>query len=694
MAAAVAVLAASAAASAQAADWLPEQPLAAPGFTPEISVGPDGAAAVLSTTGGGDLVAHFRSPGGSAFGAPQTLLNSSVLGTYDVAVGSGGYAVAVWDDNGTVSASLRDPATGTWGAPDPVSINPAAGVRAAMDAAGNAYVVWAETAATTGIYFATAPPGGAFGAPTLVSQAGFNAQNQAIAASPTGRVVVGWTRTATSNELYTRIRPPSGAFGPTDAVTPNSASADNPDVAIDDAGNALVAFEYTSGGFLRAAAATRPAGGSWTPSPNAAVQFLSDAGEHVGQQVEAEIASGGTGVVAWRNPGGTDVIEAATSAPGGSFGGRQVLSDPSLGGATPRLASNGGPVVLAWIQSTSGIATVGGRQWDGGWNGMTLVQSSVPPQDITLGADAQGNAMTAYAEPAGDARTAVYDGAAPTLTGFSAPVSGAVGELLGFAVDAPTDRWSSASASWDFGDGTVQPGTTASHAFGSAGTFNGRLTVSDTAGNAVTRDFAVTAQAPAVAPPPPPPGDQPLPPPVLAKLVNATPVSGTVRVRLPGSRVFVPLAEARQIPMGSIVDARRGRVRITGTDGRKTFSADFYEGMFRITQGKRLGSVINIILFGGSFRGCPRAPKAQLSALSKKRSVRHLWGDGRGKFRTVGRFSSATLRGTKWLTDDRCNGTRTRVAKGAVTVRDFVRRRNVVVRAPKSYFARPARRRR
>ena len=46
------------------------------------------------------------------------------------------------------------------------------------------------------------------------------------------------------------------------------------------------------------------------------------------------------------------------------------------------------------------------------------------------------------------------------------------------------------------------------------------------------------------------------------------------------------------------------------------------------------------------------------------------------------------MRGTRWLTEDRCNGTLTRVERGTVTVRDFAKKRNVTVRAGKQYFAR------
>ena len=73
---------------------------------------------------------------------------------------------------------------------------------------------------------------------------------------------------------------------------------------------------------------------------------------------------------------------------------------------------------------------------------------------------------------------------------------------------------------------------------------------------------------------------------------------------------------------------------------------------------------------------------------TKKKKKRRLWGDGKGKFRTQGSFSSATVRGTRWLTEDSCNGTLTKVKRGTVTVRDFAKKRNVTVRAGKQYFAR------
>ena len=193
--------------------------------------------------------------------------------------------------------------------------------------------------------------------------------------------------------------------------------------------------------------------------------------------------------------------------------------------------------------------------------------------------------------------------------------------------------------------------------------------------------------------PPPPSG---LNRPVEAVNFNGVPVTGTVLIKQPGDKSFGPLTKPSQIRNGSIIDARHGRVRITIANGRGGFdTADFFEGIFRFDQPLvKLGQTAfaDLFLVFGSFKGCPTAPrnpKLASVAKSRHRSIRHLWGAGHGAFRTVGRFSSATIRGTTWLTDDRCDGTLTKVTAGKIGVRDFVKRKTVIVKAHHSYFARP-----
>jgi ferric-dicitrate binding protein FerR (iron transport regulator) len=84
--------------------------------------------------------------------------------------------------------------------------------------------------------------------------------------------------------------------------------------------------------------------------------------------------------------------------------------------------------------------------------------------------------------------------------------------------------------------------------------------------------------------------------------------------------------------------------------------------------------------------GCRR--KARKSGASAARRNRRLFGSANGRFRTRGRRSHATVRGTTWAVIDKCAGTLTRVTEGTVAVRDVRKRRTRVLEAGESYLAR------
>jgi hypothetical protein len=183
-----------------------------------------------------------------------------------------------------------------------------------------------------------------------------------------------------------------------------------------------------------------------------------------------------------------------------------------------------------------------------------------------------------------------------------------------------------------------------------------------------------------------------VPPPVLGTAVNVAPVRGKVFVKLRG-RSFVPLDETRQIPAGSLLDTRRGTVRLISARDRRgnTQSGDFAAGVFQVLQSRRSSAkgLTELRLTGSSFARCgtSRGSEAEAAGLSR-RTIRRLRSTARGRFRTRGRNSSATVRGTTWETIDRCDGTLTRVRRGKVAVRDFRRRKTVIVPAGRSYLAR------
>jgi hypothetical protein len=211
----------------------------------------------------------------------------------------------------------------------------------------------------------------------------------------------------------------------------------------------------------------------------------------------------------------------------------------------------------------------------------------------------------------------------------------------------------------------------------------------------------------------------PPPPPVPGKSVVAKLVSGQVFVKYPPGYVpratgaaagFVPFKGAANIPVGSQLDTKKGRVALTSaadTAGVKTQTSDFYAGIFQVKQSvpkkkppaKPKALVTDLVMKGQLPRSqcapLKGARAAATDATKKKKGPKavlgKLWGNGKGKFRTNGKYSSATVRGTIWLVEDRCEGTFTKVTRGTVRVRDLRRKKTVTVKAGHTYLARAQR---
>ena len=181
------------------------------------------------------------------------------------------------------------------------------------------------------------------------------------------------------------------------------------------------------------------------------------------------------------------------------------------------------------------------------------------------------------------------------------------------------------------------------------------------------------------------------PEPELGRSVGAQPVRGTVLVKFRGTKNFIELGGKGEIPKGSEFDATRGTVRLTVATDRRggTATGDFSKGKFTFDQKSKAGAPAELDLKGDSFRSCPRRRARRSGKASQRRPRRRLYGNARGRFRTSGRYSAATLRGTRWVVDDRCDGTLTRVIRGSVSVKDLVSRKTVTLRRGRSYLARP-----
>jgi hypothetical protein len=239
-------------------------------------------------------------------------------------------------------------------------------------------------------------------------------------------------------------------------------------------------------------------------------------------------------------------------------------------------------------------------------------------------------------------------------------------------------------------------------------TYHARLVARNDDGLSLGADttFTTAGAIPTPAPPSPLPSDNapngnagratgpgpvlaPAAPPRHGHSVGVDEQAGSVLVRVPGATGAVALTDAASVPVGSIVDARSGTVALeTAVPGESSQTGTFHGGLFEVRQAAGAHGMTELVLRG------PRPTCTAGGAHAASASVRHppraLWGrDDHGRFRTRGSNSVATVRGTAWYVEDRCDGTLTRVSKGSVSVRDLHRHRSVIVKAGKSYLARP-----
>ena len=184
-------------------------------------------------------------------------------------------------------------------------------------------------------------------------------------------------------------------------------------------------------------------------------------------------------------------------------------------------------------------------------------------------------------------------------------------------------------------------------------------------------------------------------PPVLGQTEDTAPVSGTVFIKLP-SGAFVLLTGAEQIPSGAEIDALHGSLKITTATAKKgkTQEGVFGGAVFTFTQtrGGASKGLATLSLVEAAFSGAPsyaicKPHKAIDATAASSKTLQLLHASAHGKFRTKGRYSAATVLGTKWTIADRCDGTLVHDITDSVAVTDFVHHKTIVLHAGQSYLA-------
>ena len=192
-----------------------------------------------------------------------------------------------------------------------------------------------------------------------------------------------------------------------------------------------------------------------------------------------------------------------------------------------------------------------------------------------------------------------------------------------------------------------------------------------------------------------------LPPPEFGRSVDIGLVSGVVIVKPLAGPSFRLGTQDRTIPVGSEIDTTKGQVDLRSAFAPRKASAarvvaavqdgQFRGALFKFLQrpSQRGLTVIDLVTTAKMRRGCALAASVAASPGHLSRRVLQTLRahDGSGAFRTRGRYSSATVRGTTWDTIDRCDGTLTVVHAGTVSVDDFARHKTILVHAGHRYLA-------
>ncbi len=470
----------------------------------------------------------------------------------------------------------------------------------------------------------------------------------------------------------------------------------------------------------RVRTADRPAGAArGLPAPWLGQRTVATVPNEVVEAVDVATGPDGAQVAVWQDERMTAAVRGGVAA---GWGPAEDIDAVGSSGAQPfaTITTTGVPAV-AWGSDGAGsaFAHAAHRDTAGAWSARTLgpgSEGTVTLRDIA--ADGDGSALTGFRAATGGIFTAGFDAGGPRFSAFSLP-TGTIGQPLPFSA-AADDNWSGPATAieWLFGDGGSAVGSAPSHAYAAVGTYTASAASADQLGNRTLASGPVPVTPVA---PPPPPGcgtsdsdrdgignacddnngaARPRP----FRTVNATVVSGEVFVKLPAGsasasqaqppRGFVRLEGAETIPVGATLDTARGRVKIrsAATTGRKLQTGQFFRGRFVIRQVRRKRRsrtlITDLRLSGSSFRRTCRTTRASVSQRRRsKRRVRRLFGNAKGSFRTSGRNAAATVRGTRWGVQDRCDGTLVAVQQGRVEVRDLVKRKTIILRAGRTYVA-------
>ena len=396
--ASVLALAAPAAALADQPGWTTPQTLSGvttSGEDPQVAVGATGAAVVIweqDGPQGARIVSVHRSPGGAWSGVePVSATSAHSVHGQQVAM-AGGATTAVWQSSGRIQVALR-PAGGAWTSPRTLSRpgGQASFPQVAMSPSGAAVVVWQQhLGGHDRAVVVRRPAGGPWSSPRTLSGSFGDAAWPQVALDAHGNATVVWERDwadgGRSAALVVR-RPAGGRWTAPMRLSAAGQPGSGPVVAMDPSGDTLVAWMGRHAGHGAVEAVLRPAHRTWGEA--ARVSGVSRAGA-LG---DVAMAPSGTAVVVWHRWGGSHSRAAATIRPAGrQWQTPATLSEPGVDALYPHVVVGGGVTTVTWETTT----IEGARLQGGSWGGVMDLSAGTPGEAQQVASNAAGDVLVVW----------------------------------------------------------------------------------------------------------------------------------------------------------------------------------------------------------------------------------------------------------------------------------------------------------
>jgi hypothetical protein len=327
-----------------------------------------------------------------------------------VASDSAGESFAAWNDtdgtNTRVFLVSHAPGLG-WSAATPLSdAGQSAGSPVlALSSSGFGAIAWTRSdGAKIRVEVSRRAPGGAFGAPVIVSAPGVDSSNPVVGVDRAGDVQVAWIDPANYVLHTRRFTASSAMWDPsitdlTGPVTPANQILFYPTLAMSPTGTATIAWAFDTDASSSAAAfnvqsRTQDPSGAWLPM----VSHTSNVSPNLSGRPQLAVADDGTVTLVWMDytvtcvffscSFTTGVVREQTRTPAGSWGAAQTLSDPSLISDNPTVATTpAGETTVVWTEAAAKAIKALTRTVGGGFP-VASAATIITPQDQAI---ASGN---------------------------------------------------------------------------------------------------------------------------------------------------------------------------------------------------------------------------------------------------------------------------------------------------------------